>query len=220
MPLYIEDVFETIANKLLSYDSRDFNGIVSDTWTKTFISSVFDQMQRGKAFSTEQVKVIIEIIKKTEKFLIEYNDYTSSDLKKLINYPKFRQQPYKSIVIPREVRHMGLNLLGFRFKYNPEIVREFKELQKLSHATPYFDKNFNIWFLPVSRHNIDTAIHIIKEYRFSTDIATDRWLMLAKESHDKASVFEIHEDNIVTARVTDNEILALWMRNSLGAEPI
>ena len=220
MSLYIENILETIANNLLSGNEQNFNGVISDKWTIRFIASVYDQIDREKALSTEQVKVILGIIKKVEDLLVEYKLYTKIELQAILANPKFIREPYKSTFIPREVRHLGLNLLGFRFKYNPDIVSDLKLIrQRNMHSAPYFDSKHGLWIFPVTRNNLRDAIDLIKSHRFSTDVATDRWLALAKQSHGMVSVFELHE-NIVVAKVKDNEILALWMQSSLGAEPL
>lgn len=218
--LYVEDVFETIALRLLSADKEGFDTILSDHWRRKFVESVFAQIERGRPLSTEQAKIVLGMIKDVEAYLVRYGDADQEELSKLFVYPRYRQEPYQSTVIPKEVRHIGSNILAFRFKYNTAIINDIRNLQrKTTHMPPYFHREYKVWIIPVTHTNFDEVKQIMREYKFNSDEATDRWLNMAKDSRGKPSTFEIKE-GLVVAKVNDNEIMGQWMQNALGAEPI
>src|ERR1700733_14009353 len=101
--LYVEDVFEAIAMRLLSSDKEGFDTILNDHWRRKFIESVFTQIERGRPLSTEQAKIVLNIIKDVETYLIKYGDADQEELSKLFVYPRYRQEPYQSTIIPKEV---------------------------------------------------------------------------------------------------------------------
>jgi hypothetical protein len=220
MSEYVEDLFETIAEEVLSGNQNCFGGHFSDKWSQSFITSVYSQIERGSSISTEQAKIILRMISQAETYLIENGFATQEKLSDMMIWPKYRKEPYQSKKIPKEVRHIGSNILAFRFKRIKEIMDDLNYISSKSFfAQPFYDHNFNLWLVPVIRSNLPLVINLIRKHNFYSDEATDRWLKLARESRDMPSTFKI-EDNIVVAKVYDNPIMALWMENVLAAEPI
>jgi hypothetical protein len=218
--LYVEDVFEAIALRLLSANKEGFDAILNDHWRRKFIESVFAQIERDRPLSTEQAKIVLSIIKDVEAHLVRYGDADQEELSKLFVYPRYRHEPYQSTIIPKEVRHVGSNILAFRFKYNTAIIADIRNMQrKTTHMPAYFNREHKVWIVPVTHANLAEVKQIMREYKFTTDEATDRWLNMAKDSCGKPSTFKIKE-GIVVAKVNDNEIMGQWMQNALGAEPI
>jgi hypothetical protein len=218
--LYVEDVFERITCRLLSNDAKGFDNLANDQWRCRFIESVWNQIEGGRGLSTSQAKIVLDIIKNLETYLVEYGDATQADLNNMFKWPRYRKEPYQSIILPKEVRHIGSNLLVFRFKYNSEILKDIKNIvRKSTHMSPMFNQRFKVWIIPVFRSTMRDVRQLIREHRFSSDAATDRWLNMAKESYDKPSTVQI-QDDVCVAKVHDNPIMALWMENALDAEPV
>jgi hypothetical protein len=219
--LYIEDVFELIAEKLLSKDKKNFDGLLSDDWSIKFVCSVNEQITNDHPLSTEQAKVVVRMIQDVHGFLADYGDADLTEMQKLLSHPRFKHEPYQSTYIPKEVRHIGSNLLAFRFKYQPAIIKDIHSISKISHygSKPYFDYNLKLWIVPVISTNFRRVKEVINDHRFGTNDATDLWLTKAKNSYDAPSIIFI-EDDLCVATVCANEMLAFWMVNSVGAEPV
>lgn len=218
--LYIEDLFEIVAETLLSDAKNGFEGHLNDTWSRNFVTSVFEQIERGSSLSSEQAKIVLMMIAEVSPYLVKHKLADEDQLDALILSPKFRKEPYESKKIPKEVRHVGLNILAFRCKRIKPIIDDFYAIQRKSaYMPPYYDFGLNLWIVPVTRNNIRDVIQLMRRHNFHSDEATDRWISMARESYNQPSTFTM-EENIVVAKVYDNPIMALWMRNALEAEPI
>jgi len=222
--MLVEDVLKLIADRLNKHYAVEqrFYGVLDDDWHASFIQSVNAHAERGRPLSTEQSKIVLKIITKVRTYLISYGDITSDTVDGLLASPNHRQPLYQSTNIPKEVRHIGSNLLGFRFKYNELIISDIKALSALSISqAAYFEGTMRIWVVAVTRASLQPIKSLIKKYRFGVDCSTENWFHLLQYSLDKeSSVFVDEETDLIVVNVCDNELLAHWVSHVAGGEPI
>jgi hypothetical protein len=219
--MYIEDLLIRIRDALISYRPwrRLFDSL--SEWQRSFIQSVGRHVDQGKSLSTKQSKIVLQLIEQVKPYLIEYGWATETDITKLLHDPQFRRPLYESTNVPKEVRHLGNNLLAFRFKKNELLRDRLKAVchpkQKVPDETlndglirPRFDWLYKIWIIPVYRFNILPIIQIINDEHFGVDQEAIHYLRLAKSSFNRPSMFAIGEE-VIFANVCDDPILAGWI---------
>jgi hypothetical protein len=236
----IEDIFLKIRTESttssgsmvgLNVKLSPFNGELDDPFFQEFLISVGMHIDLEKPLSTKQSEIVLKIIRKVQYHIVKYKWLSQQELDSLLESPVYARPLYLSTHVPKEVRYLGGNLLGFRFKYNPKIaerIRKICDVKKASWFTddipvvmeshenittkPYFDKNYNVWVVPVYRFNIDSIINLIGQERFGKDSEVDRYLKLARNSIDKPSTFIVDTENeVIIANVCDNTLLAGWI---------
>ena len=227
--MYVEDLFLVVRNKLLGYcwDHLAFDGLLDTDWHRNFIDNVATHIITGHALSTNQSKTILKLFAKVRHCLVAYGMATDDDISRMLAQPEHRRPLYESVAIPREVRFIGDNRLGFRFKQNDIIKQRIERFgvpeqtvwlnavrDKRSKliATPHFDWPNRMWIVPVFRHNLSGILALIQEYRFGMDEDVAAYLRLALRSLDKPSTVVLNEDrDIIIANVCDHPLLAGWM---------
>jgi hypothetical protein len=229
--MYVEDLLVAIKSRLnhtrLTTIPRPFDGRLDDPWHQDFIRSIAQHIAQQKSLSTNQAQAILRLIARVRPQLVHNGMATDDELDELQIRPQYRQPLYESFNIPREVRHLGDNLLGFRFKQNDQIVERIKAcsqpivgdwlsvtvLAKTERLNkPYFDGDYRLWVVPVTRSNMRTLATLINEYRFGLDDATLTYLRLAMASVNQPSTIVLAtETGVMLANVRDNPLLAGWL---------
>jgi len=217
--LYIEDALKLIADSYWKYN-RLGNQSTGD-WHVSFIQNVSDHVSRGKPLSTEQSKIVIKILSKMKHFLVSAGDVSEQAIDDLIQNPKYRQQPYQSANIRKEVRYLGANLIGFRFKFNDVIMRDIRAISDVQQGafSPWFDRDFRIWVVPISRYSLEKVREIISKHRFEMDTNARDYLALCACSKDKPStVVYDSETTSFILNVCDDDVFVAWANNVVGSE--
>lgn len=192
-------------------------------WTVRFLDNVYQHVENKKALSTEQVKIILKLARAIESTLIEQKKLVPGQLDSLIAFPRYRKEPYTSDNIPREVRYLGDNMLGFRFKFNDVIRSDIKSLRPrpaLFDYEPYwFHKDFKLWVVRVTRDTLQPIQNLISKHRFQFDDDVVNYLMTAENSLNQKSEFVMDpEIGIIAGQICDNELLAWWAKNVARGE--
>ena len=223
--MYVEDLLLAIHERV-SWLSHSFDGLLTP-WHLNFVSNVSTHVGAGKQLSTNQSATILKLITRLRKPIVRYGMATDEDLDQMLRHPEYRRPLYESPNIPREVRYLGDNVLGFRFKQNDVIAALIRDLgwptasiwasdwiklQKLSDLLPrsQFNWQYRIWTVPVLRHNINRITALINEYRFNLDPGAAAYLRLARQSLDRPSAFTVSDD-VILGNVCDNPLLAAWV---------
>ena len=225
--MYVEDLLLAIRDRLyFERFSHGFDGLVSD-WHRNFVTDVSSHIEAGKQLSTNQSTVILKLIAKVRKPLVHYGMATDADIDDILRHPEFRRPLYESPNIPREVRYLGDNILGFRFKQNDMIAAlvrdlgrpaptdckfDWAKMRKLNDLLPrpQFNWQHRLWVVPVLRHNLSRIVKLINEYRFDVDPSATAYLRLARDSLDRPSAFTL-ADEVILGNVCDNPLLAAWV---------
>jgi hypothetical protein len=225
--MYVEDLFIVIFQRLCETRPRhaQFGGLLDGEWHRNFIQNVSCHILAGNQLSSNQSRTILKLIAKVRHYLVAYGMATDDDIAGMLHQPEHRRPLYASIEIPREVRHVGDNLLGFRYKQNDLITQRIKKLGEPALVSvrgtrmridlidrPRFDWPTRIWVVPVFRHNLEAIFDLIREYRFGIDVLTAGYLRLAAASLDQPSTFGYNiEHDLIQATVRDNPLLAGWI---------
>ena len=222
--MYVEDLLLRIEERRTDWLGDPFDGLLDDTWTRNFLASVTSHVMAAKPLSTKQSAVILSLIARVRHPLVRHGMMTDGEIDQMLRYPEFRRPLYESVNIQREVRYLGDNLLGFRFKQNDIIAARISELATLNTTnwggvsawlkrplpSPQFDWDHRIWVVPVMRHTVEAVMAVINEYRFEIDEAVVAYLRLARKSREQPSAFVLTE-GVIMANVCDNPLLAAWI---------
>jgi hypothetical protein len=229
--MYVEDLLLAIRDRLdadwpsFPYRRQDacFDGLLDDDWHRGFISSVGEHVAAGKQLSTNQSQSILKLIARVRHPLVRLGVATDNDIDRMLYQPEFRRPLYESVNIPREVRYLGDNILGFRFKFNgiiqahvvglgQPVTTDWARLHRTLDLLPkpHFNWERRIWLVPVLRHNLSKITALINEYRFGTDAPVMAYLRLARHSYDQPSTFTV-KDGVILGTICDNPVLAAWV---------
>jgi len=178
-------------------------------WDVKFFNDMYFLLLKNGNISTAQYDLCIKLIKKHSLTFIN----TGVDEKKIDYFllnPKARKEPYQTISIPREARYIGKEKIAFRFKYNPKIIEEIKNLKSKAlfneNLTRYYtDDDIKLWIVKVRKSNIDKIIDILAVYKFNVDEETIVFLANCKDSIELDS----------TVKVINNELKITSMNNQL-----
>ncbi|RYF02693.1 MAG: hypothetical protein EOO77_32240 [Oxalobacteraceae bacterium] len=191
-----------------------------DEWAYKFVTNVSEYTKRDKPLSTEQARIILKVIRRTRDYLIA-NGVPEYEIDSLLLNPQYRQAPYPSANVPREVRFLGDNLLGFRFKRNDAIALSIQGLSAAKTDSPYrlstiwFHRDYRVWVVPITRHNLDDAMDVIRDHRFAFDDAVADYLTACSNHRGRPAAFAA-DDQMIAGQIYDCEVLAWWTRTVLG----
>lgn len=216
--MYVEDLLLSIT----SHMNCHLLDVYLREWDRKFLASVATRIQRHKSLSTNQAQTILRLITQVRYPIMHLGLATDDDISEMLCHPQYRQPLYNSVRIPREVRHLGDNLLGFRFNQHDDIVNRIKALNQATPprgfpvfpdtlVRPQFNWDHHIWIVPVTHHTIDGITAILNEYGFNLDPATIAYLQSAQQSRDQPSVITLADQDILRANVCDNPLLAGWI---------
>jgi hypothetical protein len=222
--MYVDDLLLSIRARLRISRPDAFDDLLND-WDRDFLTSVASQVAASRRLSTNQGATLLKLIGRLRHPLIRHGMATDDDLDQMLRYPEYRQPLYPSVVVRREVRYLGDNILGFRFKANEMMAASIRAFgvpptTEVCYNTallprPRFDWDHRLWLVPVLRHNVAAIIAFVHEYRFDIDGATLAYLRLARNSRDQSSAFAITND-VILANVCDDPFLAGWITEVSG----
>jgi hypothetical protein len=217
--LYVEDALAEIYTSMI--EDELFTVVDPDPWAFNFVCNVTRYVTQDKPLSSEQAKIVLKLLDRVSPIFVMKNKMTESDVQALIANPKYRREPYKSANIPREVRFLGDNLVGFRFKLNEIIVEDIRKMQFHfpNRHSIYFNHAHRIWVVPVTSKTYQPVLAIIQKHRFSFDDAVAAFFARCKTSENDLSAFA-HGDDLIAATIANNPLLAWWTHSILGGEVV
>lgn len=227
--MFAEDLIADFASKvkISKDDSLLAEMLRADDWTRGFIQSLNKSVEAGRALSTEQSRVFVNIVRRYyEHGILRDSGYRHEALENFIAAPRHRQPPYPSTNIPKEVRYLGDNRFGFRSKWIDAIVHDIKALaNKGSDASwkefqrPYWSRQARMWVVSVTADNYDAVMKIIGRHGFDYDDAVAEYLALAANSKGEKSTFIYDpESEKIVANICDNDILDGWIKRIVFGE--
>ncbi len=213
--MYVEDLLLKIRDNLSMFRNK------IDSWHTDFIISISSHAENGKSLSSKQLEIFLKLIRKIKNNIVSNGLISEREIEILLSEPTYRKPPYESNVVPREVRYLGDNLLGFRCNVNNTIRDTIRNLCKGAERLginletsgllrPRFEWLYKIWIVPVYSFNINEIINVIKMYKFQMDIVTDSYLKSARNNVSSPSMFTISDD-VFIATVYNDIILASWI---------
>jgi hypothetical protein len=142
----------------------------------------------------------------------------------LLAAPAYRMPLVQSKNIPREVRHLGGHLLGFRFKVNEAITDRLKIAMA---EWPAGDRTFgwdfvsNIWVVPVTRKTWPLCVGLISDFKFDFDDEVCNVLSLCEDSFQESHACVLDpETNELILNVCNDPALAQWAECVMGGTRI
>lgn len=227
--MYVEDAIKEFDRRQAVAD--DALGVLlrSDSWGSGFIKSLAESVGRGSALSTRQATFFLNLVKKhRDAILTNGCGYSSIDLDRIVMTPAYKQQPYESIQIVKEVRYLGDDKLGFRFKRD-DGIKEFIKRMRMSvkdfpwrpDLEPKFDYRHRMWVIPVYAGNFKKIMNMIGDYGFGFDDDVAGYLALCEASINQppTAVLDPESDQIVV-NLCDNDALSAWMVNVMRGQVI
>jgi len=219
--MFVEDILLIIAEQIMMFPTS-LGGKLSSEWHINFLENMHTHVINDRALSMEQSRIIMKIVEKVRDNLVENGNVSAEEIDELIHKPNHKFPPYQSANIKKEVRYLGDNCLGFRFKFNETLLSKIREIRdETNNETARFDLINRIWIIPVTIKNLHKIKTLIKEERFSIDASTENYLTLVKETSREPSTFTIDEESgLIVAKVYNNEILAKWITSIAEGEII
>lgn len=227
--MFAEDLIADFAEKAKS--RKEDGGLAemlrSDDWTRSFVQSLNKSVEAGRALSTEQSRVFVNIVKRYHTAgVFEDNGYRDEAIINFIASPRHRQSPYLSTNVPKEVRYLGDNKLGFRCKWIDPIVLDIKALANKGKDSswkesqrPYWNRQGRMWIVSVTADSYEAVMKIIGKHDFNYDDAVAEYLALASNSKGQESTFIYDpESGKIVANVCDNDILDGWIKRIVFGE--
>jgi len=227
--LFVEDVISDFASRVER--AKDPIGYLlrQDDWTHNFVLSLGLAIAEGRTLSSQQAKVFLRTIERHQHQIAlagitGYSDYQIADF---LAAPRYRKQPYLSTVMPNEVRYLGDNKVGFRFKRNDAILEDLRKMRykgrppEWRDVNPVFDYPNKMWVVPVTRETIKPITQMVADHRFGFDDAFVEYLLLAENSRRAKSSFVYDaESNQFVINICDSEILVAWVKHVLFGEMV
>lgn len=218
--MHVEDALENLL--ILKHAKGLFTRVQKDDWKADFIENVAAYTRSGKPLSTMQSKMVLQIIQQVATVICEPSFgakmFDVDAVNELIRNPTHRLIPYPSADIPREVRWLGDNKLGFRFKKNPTIVHDIKAVGKNAWGAPWFHRLYRVWIVPVTEKTLEPILDTIREHGFIMDDQTKTYLETAVEqSKEKSAVLYDEELGLFVAQINNNDLASWWMEMVVGA---
>lgn len=215
--IYVEQLLKGLCQLVMS-------NTITDTWRRSFITNVTQYADNGSPLSTAQSKIVCQIAGNYHKQLATVLSATTSDIAKAIAQPQYKQVPYQSADIKREVRYIGMNKLAFRFKLDQTVVADIKALRTSSsycQTQPVFNNDYRLWVVLVDTENLEKVFNLIKRHKFDFDEPVLEYLTRCSNSRKVPSAFVLDEEsNEVYANVCNNPLLAHVVKNILKGQSL
>lgn len=215
--IYVETLLKGLCQLVM-------NNTITDTWRRSFITNVTQHVDNGSSLSTSQSRIVCQIAGNYHKALSAALSVPQQNVAEAIRTPQYRQTPYQSADIRREVRYVGMNKLAFRFKLDQTVVADIKSLRTSSsycQTQPQFNSEYRLWLVLVDNDNLDKVQALIKRHKFDFDQDVLEYITRCANSRKVPSAFVLDpETNDVYANVCNNPLLAHVVRNILKGEPL
>ncbi len=204
----VEDILRLVNDN--SYNSELRRVLLSDAWFEKFVTNVY-----AWPLTTEQARITLRILSKIRHIVVDAGWASAQDVDRLLNTPRYRNPPTQSANIPREVRFLGDNLFGFRFKRNDNILEVLK-----AHSGEW-DWISRLWTVPVTRTSIHPLMEVIRDNRFGFDDDVAEYLAQVMNSDEEPTTFTFDPTTgKIIAMVNDCEIIAQWVATNLKGTPV
>ncbi len=220
--MFMEDVITKLAIR-----PATVLAVLTDDWTTRFLVSISENVALNKPLSTRQGDHMVRVVRRLrDAGVMRQLGFSDATTDAFIESPRYKIAPYPSSDIPKEVRYLGNNILGFRCKWIKDLVAEFRDLGERGSATPWrlsnyvtYNRQQRLWLVPVTDDTYYAIIKIIREHAFDVDDAVIDYLYLCDQSKQKPSVFAHYaEGNQFVAIVRDNPIIDAWLEHVMFCE--
>lgn len=227
--MYVEDAIKEFARRQGVAD--DALGVIlrADDWGRKFIDSLNESVSAGRPLSTRQGEFFVSLVKRHRDAIVTGGcGYSSIDIDRIVLTPAYRKEPYESVKVQTEVRYLGDNKMGFRFKKNDKTKEAIKRIRlgikQTSWQTdlePRYDHKHRMWVVPVTSNSYRQVWNLIAHHGFQFDDEVAGFLDLCEASMNKPSTAVLDEESgRIVFNLCDNDALGAWMDNVMLGELI
>jgi len=224
--MFVEDIINDLAHRIASEKDPIGSILREDAWAKKFIESLQGSVKSGRALSTEQGRVFLNVLRRLKR--LGPNGMSVELMDQFLASPRYRNPPYQSTPMKKEVRYLGDNKLGFRCKRADDIMHDIKALGNRGRdsswkdqARPVFNRAYKLWVITVTDVTLDAIVKLIGKHDFAADDAVIEYLALADSSKGQPSTFVFDEtSNQIVANVCDNPVIEGWVKRVIFGEVI
>ncbi len=213
----VEDILSALCTLVIK-------NVVKDQWHRSFIESVQNHVTMGHPLSTNQATIVLKTAEKFVADVAKIKGYDTTATLSYIRNPQYRNSPYQSASIKREVRYLGSDKLAFRFKHDATVILDIKGLKSANDiipSNPKWNNQFRIWIVTVTPGNLEKVFGLIKRHKFEFDEAVLEYMQLSTNSRKVPSTFVMDEDgDYVYANICNNPVLAYVVEHVMGGEPL
>jgi hypothetical protein len=198
-----------------------FTRVAPDAWAGDFVRSVSGYVRNGSALSTGQGRIALRLFYRCRAFL-EAQGGSTDEILATARDPVYYREPLPSADIRREVRHLGGDLLGFRFKSNRAItldLRHCAERAWLGRSRAWVHHRERVSVLPVTRENVSSIVDVIERHAFDLDADAAALLFSCTENGER-SLNVGRQDDSLEVRPGANEFSEWFLREVLRADAV
>lgn len=220
--MYIEDAIIRIA-------TSTHVQIIDSKWPAEFTLSLYEQVGVGNNLSTRQVEFFVSaVLEPYGPAFVKKGVLQDQELQSLKTEKRCRNNPYESVIVTPEIRHLGNNLLGFRFKAKHRKGEAMRNhMRTLSTITkswareirPRWSYRFRMWVVPVTSDNLKKVMRMVEDSGFGIDEGVIEFFETCSANVNQPSTAVIHDDQLII-NIKDNDILAAWAKNVFDGEYI
>jgi hypothetical protein len=225
--LTVEDLLEKLSD-ICTNPPRWSNGKkaeIQQPWDRKFIMDVAYKTRDGKQISTAQSEIALKVINRFQQNLIVAG-VDNIEIQQLLNVPIFRQPPYQSTHLEKEVRWAGRRKLLLRSKFNGSMNEDIarlpnEELGLLGRNLPDFSSEKkggkNVWVIEVHGQNIEPIMELLKKYSIKGDEETVQFLKKCYDTEMLQSTATLVNGEI-KVEVQNDPFLTSWLETLLLPE--
>lgn len=216
--MFVEDAVEVMAEYCMWGDL--FGSVATDRWASDFVCNVATYTSNKRPLSTEQAKIILKLAARMTPEIVEKVRKRCPSTVKVVDFEAIRANPtyrlplYQSANILREVRFLGDNKLGFRFKRNDTIIADIKALagrRSDGVEAPFFNREHKMWVVSVCATVLSAITTLIDKHRFHADEDVFAYLTACTECFGQPSTFVADAElGLIACHIQDHPILAWW----------
>jgi|GEM_PF-6593802 len=227
MSTHLETIVEEVAGIFhhLQWD-QDKSLKVSPADFK-FITDIAGKTSQGKQISTKQAEVAIRILQKYITVLPTRDNFpwSEEELSAAISMPIYRQPPYQSVPVRREVRYIGNRKIALRSKFSPQVTKRIRSTvdkkcirnvigrSRYNHNQfdfPRFNKKHRLWVIEVTEGNLEAVMRTVKKANFEFDDSVVQFLTdCANTVENETTISSV--DNEIEIIVQNDEFMSLWL---------
>lgn len=215
--MVVEDILDLLSQLVV-------DGTIKGEWHRNFIGNIQAYVYSGSAISTNQSATILKIASSYTTQLATLARTSPAIMKSWITCPTYKQQPYTSISVKREVRYLGADKLAFRFKADHTVVLDLKNTRSSSdfeHQRPKWNHQYKVWILTVTSSNLEKIMSLIQTHNFDYDAEVLEYVTLCSNSRNTKPTFFLYgEEDVIYGNVPNDPKLQYAITNLLGGELI
>jgi hypothetical protein len=212
--MVVEDILDGLSRLVVA-------GKIKGAWHIDFISNVQGYVGGGGCLSTNQGTTLLKLATSNTNALAQLFSVSSATMKNWIDNPTYRQSPYQSTSVKREVRYLGGDQLAFRFKADKTVTDDLKALktnEDVMNTRPKWNSHYRVWVVTVTATNLEKIMTLIQKHLFAFDTTALEYITICNNSKAADSTFfSMEEEGLIYGNIACGPILASVLEKTCGA---